>query len=258
MKVETFSQGKTADRNEDFFGHNDTSFVLADGATDKSGRLYNGQTGGEIVSRTIVEQSLANELNGAELVTFLNGSVHGLYQVYGILADIHDPKFRFTAAFTAVRVQQEAIRVTQVGDVGMRVNGQAVYHHRTKIDEQNAEFRASYIQQTGDIAGSRAHLMPELLKQFAYQNNPDHELGYGVVDGTSTPSKFIQTHMFDLNDIKTIELFTDGYFDIPRHSTISDWEKTNEQVEKQDPDKYLKYKSTKSKDDRTVAIIRFF
>jgi len=54
-----------------------------------------------------------------------------------------------------------------------------------------------------------------------------------------------------------MELFSDGYFDIPQEVSIEAWEKSFEKVEKEDPDKYKKYKSTKSKDDRTIAIIRF-
>ncbi len=99
--------------------------------------------------------------------------------------------------------------------------------------------------------------MPLLLKEFEYQNNPQKLLGYGVIDGTYTPAKFVKTFEYDLKKIHTIELFSDGYFDVPKEVSIKSWEKSFEKVEKEDPDKWKKYKSTKSKDDRTIAIIEF-
>ena len=62
---------------------------------------------------------------------------------------------------------------------------------------------------------------------------------------------------YSLNEIKTIELFTDGYFAIPKDISLEAWEKTFEKVEQEDSDKWKKYKSTKFKDDRTIAIIEF-
>ena len=52
-------------------------------------------------------------------------------------------------------------------------------------------------------------------------------------------------------------MFTDGYFAIPNGVEIRDWEDSYKKVERDDPDKYIKYKSTKSKDDRTIAVIKF-
>ena len=36
--IESFTKGKTKERNEDFFGFNDSTFVMADGSTDKTDR----------------------------------------------------------------------------------------------------------------------------------------------------------------------------------------------------------------------------
>lgn len=38
--VASFTAGKNTDRNEDAFGHNATTIVLSDGATDKVGTPY--------------------------------------------------------------------------------------------------------------------------------------------------------------------------------------------------------------------------
>ncbi len=82
-------------------------------------------------------------------------------------------------------------------------------------------------------------------------------MGYGVLDGTQTPEKFIYTFTYKSKEISVLELFSDGYFDIPQHATIKDWEELHEKVQREDPDKYKKYKSTKSGDDRTILIVNF-
>lgn len=255
MKVDTFSHGKTPPKNEDFFDYNQTSFVIADGATDKSGRLYQGKTGGEIVSRLTVKEALETNLNGIELISHLNKEVAEKYKELDILSDITDPKFRFTCGLIAVRLLKDKIAITSVGDLGFRVNGDFVYSGEKAVDDLAIEARSKYIQETGDVEGSRAQIMPLLLKQFEYQNNTEEELGYGVIDGTHTPDKFIQIFEFDREEVKSIELFTDGYFQIPEKVGIHSWEEAHKKVEQIDPDKWKKYKSTKSKDDRTVALL---
>lgn len=256
-QVQSFSQGKVPDRNEDYFASNENSFVLADGATDKSGRKYEGQTGGEIVSRLVVKEALGTSLNGAPLIDYLNDKVRALYKRLNIMGDISDPRYRFTGTCIVVRLLENKVVITYVGDSSFRINGQKVYREVMLVDLDSAVERSRYIKETGDVAGSREHLMPFLFKQFLYQNNPDQALGYGVIDGTKTPEKFVKTLVYPKNEIQLIELFTDGYPAIPVETTIDAWENAFAQAEKEDPDRWKKYKSTKSKDDRTIAIIKF-
>lgn len=257
VKVQTFSKGKIENRNEDYFGYNENCFVIADGATDKSGRKYDNKTGGELVSRIVVKECLSTKLNGIELVNQLNTKIKELYYKLEILEDIKDPKYRFTCGFICARLENNKLIITYLGDMGLRINGVEVYQETKQIDIDNSEERSKYIRETSDVKGSRNHIMPLLLKQFKYQNNPQVPLGYGVLDGTKTPSKFIKTFEYNIDKAKIIELFSDGYFDVPQEVSIEAWEKTFEKVEKEDPDKWKKYKSTKSKDDRTIAIIKF-
>ena len=257
VKVQIFSKGEIENRNEDYFDYNKNCFVIADGATDESGRKYNGKTGGELVSRIIVNECLLTNLNGVELVNHLNKKVQELYSKLNISEKIKDPKFRFTCVFICVRIINDKIIITYLGDLGFRINGTKVYRETKQIDIDNSEERSSYIRKTSDVKGSRNYIMPLLLKQFEYQNNSQELFGYGAIDGTKTPSKFVKTFKYDIKKLKTVELFSDGYFDIPQEVSIEAWEKSFKKVEKEDPDKWKKYKSTKSKDDRTIAIIEF-
>ena len=256
IQVQTFSKGKTQEKNEDYFDYNDTCFVIADGVTDKSDKKYGGKTGGELISRLVVKQALSSALTGVSLINFLNKKVSELYKDLGITNDIKDPKYRFACGCIVVKIVKEKIIITYIGDLGFRINGNKIHQEIKQLDIDNAEERSGYIKKTGDINGSREHIMPSLLKQFEYQNNPHHTLGYGVVDGTDTPSKFVKVFEYPKDEIHMIELFSDGYFAVPSGNTIASWEDAFEKVEKEDPDKYKKYKSTKSKDDRTIAIIK--
>ena len=257
VQVQTFSKGKIENKNEDYFDYNETCFAIADGATDKSGRIYDGKTGGELVSRIVVNECLSSNLNGIKLVNHLNNKIKALYKKLEILEEIKDPKYRFTCGFICIRLINNKIIITYLGDLGIRINGTELYQEIKQVDINNSEKRSRYIRETKDIKGSRAHIMPLLLKQFEYQNNPKELLGYGVIDGTKTPSKFVKILEYDKKKIQLIELFTDGYFDIPQEISIEAWEKSFEKVEKEDPDKWKKYKSTKSKDDRTITLIKF-
>ena len=256
-RVKLFTKGKVENKNEDYFGYNDNNFILADGSTDKSGRLYAGKTGGEIASRLIVRESLSSQLNGHDLVNLLNDKIKIHYEQLNIIDQIHDAKYRFTCVFICVRLVQDKIIITYLGDLGFRINGKKVYREVKQVDIDNANLRSIYIHLTNDVPGGRDHIMPFLIKQFDYQNNPKHKLGYGCLDGTETPAKFVKVFEYDADQIQTIELFTDGYYDIPNEISIEAWEKLYEKVEKEDPDKWKKYKSTKSSDDRTIAIIDF-
>ncbi|MCB9359193.1 hypothetical protein H6503_04640 [Candidatus Woesearchaeota archaeon] len=257
VNVEIFSDGKSKDRNEDFFGYNENCFVIADGATDKSGKIHDGKTGGEIISRLIVEECLKVSHDGKELVEHLNKAVKGTYSKYGISDLTVDPKYRFTSSFICVRISASKIVVTSVGDCGFRVDGKEVYKEIKESDQINSKKRANYIEKTGDIEGGRDHIIPFLIDNFKNQNNADSELGFGVIDGTETPGKFISLYKFNVSGINTIEMFTDGYLIIPDDVSIKSWEDGYRKVKEEDPYRYKEYKETKIDDDRTIAIIKF-
>jgi serine/threonine protein phosphatase PrpC len=257
IKITCSSEGKIKEKNEDCYGYNDACFVVADGATDKSGKLYGGKTGGELVSNLVVNGCLTTALNGAELVNHINSKISDLYKQLKITEIIKDPKFRFTCSFVCVRLELEKITITYIGDVGFRINNTEVYLVKKQVDTNNSNERANYIKKTGDIEGARKHIEPLLIKQFDYQNNAENPLGYGVLDGTVTPNKFINKLTLDIKDLWSLEIFSDGYFAIPNEATINAWEKLHKQTELEDPDKYIKYRSTKSMDDRTVLIVNF-
>lgn len=256
MKVEVFTKGKDRVRNEDYCGYDKEIFVVADGATDKSGKLYQGKTGGEILSRLITATCLETGLAGVKLVRKLSQECIAFYKKNNTLA-LTNGFYRFAASFVCAKIIKDKLVVTQVGDSAFRVNGTKTYFNTWLVGDLVSEFRARYIQTTGDIKRSRQFILPLLKEQYSFYNDAKSPVGWGVINGTPIPKKFIKIYHFPIKGIKSLEIFSDGYYDIPKGIEVKDWEQMYKNIEKEDPYKYKKYKATKTKDDRTIMVVKF-
>lgn len=98
--------------------------------------------------------------------------------------------------------------------------------------------------------------------QGDFQNVTDRVLGYGGLDGFELPSKFIETRSWQIAELETIELFSDGYFAPGLEFGVTSWEESFRNVEEEDPLKVGRYMSTKGTtkvaltDDRTYLGVR--
>jgi hypothetical protein len=241
--------------NEDAAVVTSTAIVVADGATAKhiEGESVAPISAGN-VARIVAETASASSLNGAELVAHLNA----------VVAHFANKSFEGTGAavyqsssctLACVRLCGDTLMITTVGDTSVRVNGPngTTYCQRTAIDDLTTAARAHYVALTGDINGSRDFIMPLLRMQSAYKNNETHPLGYGVIDGTCTPDKFIRTVTSPLASVESVEVFTDGYAKLPDGLTVAHWERAFAEMIGEDPERCLTFPSTKSMDDRTVV-----
>jgi hypothetical protein len=262
--LNAFTEGKNPDRNEDAFGCNETSIVLSDGATDKSGFKYEEnpqtgiyKTGGEMAANIAVQTALASDLNGQELVDAITAAMREYYAQHAPIA-LENSAYRFAATLVVARVVDAQLVITQIGDTVFRINGQNEYTSDKEVDRINANLRREYIEKTGDIPGGRAHILPRLQEQHKLQNNDEDALGYGALDGSPVPAKFVKTFSFPLSEVHTLEIATDGYFGaFPDSATIEAYEELHRHIEATDPHKIGEFVSTKTADDRTVLIAEF-
>lgn len=254
INVNFFTKGKSESKNEDSFKYRDNSFVLSDGASDKSGVTFDGKTGGEILSHFLAEKTLNTNLNGLELVEYLTKEIQNLYHEINVEA-LSERNQRFGATLVCFRIENGRAIFTLVGDSVLRINGSDIYTHPMLIDEINTELRQSYIQKTGDIDGAYDFIFPMLRGQIAYQNDSESPLGYGSLDGTNIPEKFIKTFELPISELHTVELVSDGYMKLPEEVSIDAYEKIFREIDEIDPYKYKEYPALKFKDDRTVAIV---
>jgi hypothetical protein len=97
--------------------------------------------------------------------------------------------------------------------------------------------------------------------QGDFQNVTEPVLGYGGLDGFGVPARYIETR-YALQDVETIELFSDGYFKLGEEFGVASWEAAFAQVEAEDFHKIDRYMSTKGTtdvmltDDRTYLGVR--
>lgn len=97
--------------------------------------------------------------------------------------------------------------------------------------------------------------------QTRFQNNTVSPLSYAVLDGFDVPASLIQVIDRDRAALRSIELFTDGYFKLGGTPDVAAWEAAFQEVETIDPEKIDRYPSVKGTvgrvraDDRTVVIV---
>ena len=253
MKITTFTEGKRPPANEDTYAYSETCFVVCDGSTGKKGGTYNGKTGGKVASTLMADAALKSNLNGPELVSYLTTTLQEKQVELQKLG--HEMEIETT--LVCARIVGSNLIVTQVADTAFRINESEEYSNPAIIDKLMSETRAHYIRLTHDVDGGRDYIMPLLLNEHAYRNNAENAAGYGVLDGTTVPTTFIKVYEFDMQEIKTLEIYTDGYFAIPDTADIDAYEALHAKIQQEDPYKYLTYTSTKSNDDRTVVIVDF-
>ena len=99
--------------------------------------------------------------------------------------------------------------------------------------------------------------------QGRYQNNTASVLGYSCLNGFPVPPSLIRVERFDRMALRSVELFTDGYFAPGEAFGVDGWERRFAEVEREDPSKVLRYPSPKGSvggtwaDDRTYLGTRF-
>jgi hypothetical protein len=97
--------------------------------------------------------------------------------------------------------------------------------------------------------------------QAQFANNTASPLSYAVLDGFEIPLPLVRVIDRPRAAMRSIELFTDGYFKPGDAPALDDWEAAFAEVERDDPEKIGRYPSVKGStarmntDDRTVVIV---
>lgn len=277
FRIEVLSVGKNhanPSLNEDRWVVQRSTFAVIDGATSRIPMQFAGKSGGQFVAEVVKEvlETTDPEINGKDLVDLITNRLNARLTEIGAKDIISQtPEARPAALFAAARIVQNKLIITAVGDVGCRVNDSILLLDHLKIDEvvitkrvramkqaqeQNPEISDQDLMEIGKKA-----IEEDLKEQTrSYYNNPDTELGHGIIDGRVVPEKFIQVHKFNLGTVKTLEIFSDGYFKLGDVPEIDSWEEAFRIVEQEDPLKWKKYLGVKGSnpeqltDDRTILI----
>ena len=99
--------------------------------------------------------------------------------------------------------------------------------------------------------------------QGGYQNDASSVLGYSCLDGFEVPFGLVLARTFSQADVRTLELFSDGYFKHGDGFGVAAWERAFAEAERDDPEKIGRHMSVKGStslafaDDRTYVGVRF-
>jgi hypothetical protein len=111
------------------------------------------------------------------------------------------------------------------------------------------------------VADIRRLLDRGISGQTRFQNNTASPFSYATLDGFDIPLPLVRVFDRQRESIRSIELFTDGYFKPATMPDVAAWEAAFAEVERIDPEKVDAYPSVKGTagrmrtDDRTVVIV---
>lgn len=328
MRIEAFSEGKdllVPEANEDqFLVLPGRGYAVIDGATDISGRRYDGQRGGWHASRVTRDAvagfllgTVGTDLTPGALIAHVAQALRACYAQHGLLeAARADPALRFGATLTLAADLGEVFRFVMIGDSGLRIDGTETFLCDSGLDLVTASLRmhaCRHVMDAGGDAAARARvgraaafhgaaqLHPDMQPwldearlaalyeqslawcavqlahapeadvrslldtgisgQTRFANNTRSPLSYAVLDGFDVPLPLVRVFDRPRAALRSIELFTDGYFAAGAAATVAAWEESFAEVERVDPEKIDRYPSMKGSgpnlntDDRTVVIV---
>src|SRR5690625_1527764 len=193
--VETSNVGKRNDSNlcEDLFVVNENYVAVIDGATNISGRVIKGKTPGrliaEIIQKTI--DGLPWDVTLEELIAIINSKMREIYKELDILNEILEYAW-LTPAASLIIYSHYYEEVWQIGDCQCLIDGRH-YLNEKKVDNVIAEARSLFLEaelkrgKTIDdlLENDPSEVYVEQLTkmQYEFQNDPDNQYGYEVING---------------------------------------------------------------------------
>jgi glycerophosphoryl diester phosphodiesterase len=270
---EQFIQSKTGnpDDCEDALHINEHFVAVIDGATSKTARRWNRETGGR-TALTIVRQAfdaMPGDYTARQAADLMTSLVHRCYTDYNALEEVQrDPNQRITASCAAVSLSRQEVWL--IGDCQILL-GSHYITHRKRIDQILSDIRALVIEleiqkgatleQLRENDTGRAFILPLLQEHTLFQNNCTVQAyWFPAVDGFTIPDAGIITTSIP-DSVTTIVLATDGYPVV--HDTLEESERILQEILQKDPLVFREYKSTKgmlkgqvSFDDRAFVKIR--
>ena len=100
-----------------------------------------------------------------------------------------------------------------------------------------------------------------IKSQSGYGNDDTHPLGFSVLNGVAPSLNDVIDVEIELGSVSTLEVFSDGYFDLPSGVTIEAWEQKFDEIEHADARKLDEYPnvkgstSTEFSDDRSIIVV---
>ena len=235
--------------------------AVIDGATSKTERRWNGQTGGKVAAQTLRSafDQIPFDATAREAVNILSSAIQSLYRRYNVLDSVQtDPVQRAVATFVAVSFHHK--EVWFVGDCQCLLNQKWITNTK-EIDNILSSTRSFFLE-TEIAQGKtveellqhdtgRDFILPLLKRQMYFQNTSSMgQYWFSVIDGFDVPDEGIRVQCLP-TDIETIVLASDGYPTLA--DSLEESEQVLREVLREDPLLFRKYKSTKGVKDGDIS-----
>ncbi|EFH85675.1 hypothetical protein [Ktedonobacter racemifer] len=245
--------------------------AVIDGATSKTPRRWDGQTGGRR-GATVIRNAFASlppNVTARQAVDQLTMALQQLYEQHKVVDIMQaDPVQRAVASFIAVSFFRREVWL--VGDCQCLLNQEHIVNTK-EVDRITSLARSLFLEaeiaqgksldQLRQEDTGRAFILPLLERQMLFQNNPSAgQYWFPVLDGFHVPDEGIRVLPLP-EDTTTIILASDGYPVLKE--TVASSEQALQDLLAEDPLLFRKYLSTKgvaagnvSYDDRAYVKIR--
>lgn len=235
--------------------------AVIDGATSKTERRWDGETGGRVAARIIGEtfDQIPYDATIHQAVEILTSAIRNFYVQHEAIETIQaDPVERVIAVFAAVSLWRR--EVWFVGDCQCMLNQECITNTKDG-DKISADARSLFLE--AEIAHGktiaelmrhdtgRDFILPLLQQQMIFQNKPSTgQYWFAVIDGFDVPAEGLHTVTLS-EDIETLILASDGYPYLK--TSLKETEETLQEILHDDPLLFRKYKSTKGLTEGNVS-----
>ena len=245
--------------------------AVIDGATSKTQRRWQGETGGRIAAE-IISQSFYDmppDCTARQAADLMTALVHKCYTRFNLLKTVeNDSNQRIIGSCAAISLKRQEVWL--IGDCHLLLGDQYISQPK-RIDKILSQVRALVlelaiqkgmtIEQLREKDRGREFIMPLLKEHTLFQNNPvAAAYWFPAIDGFTIPDAGIITLPIPHN-LETIVLATDGYPVVK--DNLKDSEHILQEILTKDPLVFRSFKSTKgmvhgnvSFDDRAYIKVR--
>jgi hypothetical protein len=244
--------GDTARCEDAIVVNNDFACVI-DGASSKSGKIWEGKPSGLMAAHILSQHvhRLPKDVRCLEAIDMLTNSIAEYYRRNNLYEDMKNvPAERFTATIALYSRFQHELWI--VGDIQCLVDHQ-LHTSRMLIDDVVVNARALYLacelmrgkDQEGlaEADPGRTFVQPLIGMQAVFQNaDTDSPYAFGVIDGFQVPERLIKQVKLPAHS-RQLVLMSDGYPD-PR-PTLQEAEARLQAILQNDPLCIQLYKAVK-------------
>lgn len=156
------------------------------------------------------------------------------------------------------RIEAEARRAIFLGLSESQINGWL----RPADIKKVIDVTSAACNSLAPEAEIEAFLLVGIQKQHLFANRENHVFGYSALNGSQASMRDVIDLSLPVEEARSLEIFTDGYFQLPPDPTVQSWEESHRAAEQLDFHKIANFPNVKGStssefsDDRSIIVMR--